>query len=125
MSGTLRRKEGCTGTPLTCYRRAYNITSDPYGIGGWLDEQIADYLIWGHASGRGSATDPMAKSLADSLQYPTADDTTPVVAYLRRVQSDGGLPGMRINPGRAPSRGVRAPILVSVPRLIRRPRLAA
>jgi mono/diheme cytochrome c family protein len=52
----------------TFYRRTYNITSDPYGIGGRLDEQIADYLIRGHATGRRSVTGPMAEAVADSFR---------------------------------------------------------
>jgi hypothetical protein len=34
----------------------------------------------------------MAEAVADSLQFLTADDTKPGVAYLRRVQSDVQLP---------------------------------
>ncbi len=41
---------------------AYNITADKgYGIGGWSDQQIADYLSSGHAVDRGSAAGPMAR----------------------------------------------------------------
>ena len=80
---------------------AYNITTDPYGIGGWSDEQIAEYLSQGHASGRGSAAGPMADAVADSLQYLTADDTKAVVAYLRLVQPQAGTPGLQINPSPA------------------------
>jgi mono/diheme cytochrome c family protein len=80
---------------------AYNITSDPYGIGGWSDVQIADYLRRGHAPGRGSAAGPMAEAVADSLQYLTADDTKAVVAYLRRVQPQAGTPGTQIDPAPA------------------------
>src|SRR5580658_1213682 len=81
--------------------RAYNITSDPYGIGGWSDEQIAEYLSRGHASGRGSAAGPMAEAVADSLQYLTVDDTKALVAYLRRVQPQAGTPGTQIDPAPA------------------------
>jgi mono/diheme cytochrome c family protein len=80
---------------------AYNITSDPYGIGGWSDEQIAEYLSRGHAPGRGSAAGPMAEAVADSLQYLTADDTGALVAYLRRVQPHAGTPAMQIDPAPA------------------------
>jgi mono/diheme cytochrome c family protein len=82
--------------------RAYNITtSEAYGIGGWSDAQIADYLSYGHASGRGSAAGPMAEAVAKSLQYLTQADAQAVVAYLRRVEPQTGTPGMTIDPAPA------------------------
>jgi mono/diheme cytochrome c family protein len=87
---------------------AYNITSDPYGIGGWSDVQIADYLNHGHAIGRGSAAGPMAEAVADSLQYLSADDTKALVAYLRRVQPVAGTPGTQIDPAPAAMAGSAA-----------------
>jgi mono/diheme cytochrome c family protein len=81
---------------------AYNITTDQaYGIGGWSDEQIADYLRYGHASGRGSAAGPMAEAVADSLQYLSPEDTQAMVAYLRRVEPQSGSPGTQIDPAPA------------------------
>jgi len=78
---------------------AYNITTDQaYGIGGWSDDQIADYLSSGHASGRGSAAGPMAEAVADSLQYLTPADTKAIVAYLRRVEPQSGTPGTQTGP---------------------------
>jgi mono/diheme cytochrome c family protein len=83
--------------------RAYNITtSEAYGIGGWSDAQIADYLSYGHASGRGSAAGPMAEAVAKSLQYLTQADAQAVVAYLRRVEPQTGTPGH-------PDRRIRRP----------------
>jgi mono/diheme cytochrome c family protein len=78
---------------------AYNITADKgYGIGGWSDRQIADYLSSGHAADRGSAAGPMAEAVADSLQYLTNEDVAALVAYLRRVEPRTGKPGGEIDP---------------------------
>jgi mono/diheme cytochrome c family protein len=66
---------------------AYNITADKvYGIGDWSDQQIADYLSFGHAAGRGSASGPMGEAVANSLQYLNPDDTKALVSYLRNVE---------------------------------------
>ena len=81
---------------------AYNITTDKeYGIGDWSDHQIADYLRFGHAAGRGSASGPMGEAVGDSLQYLTADDTHSLVLYLRHVEPQTGMPGTEVDP--APS----------------------
>ena len=81
---------------------AYNITTDKeYGIGDWSDQQIADYLRFGHAAGRGSASGPMGEAVGDSLQYLTADDTHSLVLYLRHVEPQTGVPGTEVDP--APS----------------------
>jgi mono/diheme cytochrome c family protein len=81
---------------------AYNITTDKaYGIGGWSDTQIADYLRYGHALGRGSAAGPMAEAVANSLQYLTAEDAQAMVAYLRRVEPQTGTPGTQVDPAPA------------------------
>ena len=78
---------------------AYNITTDKdYGIGDWSDEQIADYLRFGHAAGRGSASGPMAEAVGNSLQYLTADDTSALVQYLRHVEPQTGVPGTEVDP---------------------------
>ena len=83
--------------------RADNITTDQaYGIGGWSDAQIADYLRYGHALGRGSAAGPMAEAVADSLQYLTPEDAQAVVAYLRRIEPQTGTPGTQVDPAPAP-----------------------
>ena len=74
--------------------RAYNITSDKtYGVGGWSDRQLADYLQTGHADGRGSAAGPMGEAVANSLQYLTPQDTAALVSYLRKVPPQTGEPG--------------------------------
>ena len=82
---------------------AYNITTDKdYGIGDWSDQQIADYLSFGHAAGRGSASGPMGEAVGKSLQYLTADDTHSLVLYLRHVEPQTGVPGTEVDP--APGR---------------------
>ena len=78
---------------------AYNITTDKdYGIGDWSDQQIADYLSFGHAAGRGSASGPMGEAVGNSLQYLTADDTHSLVSYLRHVEPQTGVPGTEVDP---------------------------
>ena len=78
---------------------AYNITTDKdYGIGDWSDQQIADYLRFGHAAERGSASGPMGEAVGDSLQYLTADDTHSLVLYLRHVEPQTGVPGTEVDP---------------------------
>ena len=78
---------------------AYNITTNKdYGIGDWSDQQIADYLRFGHAAGRGSASGPMGEAVGNSLQYLTADDTHALVLYLRHVEPQTGVPGTEVDP---------------------------
>jgi mono/diheme cytochrome c family protein len=78
---------------------AYNITADKaYGIGDWSDQQIADYLAFGHAAGRGSASGPMGEAVADGLQYLTEADITALVSYLRHVEPRTGEPGSQVDP---------------------------
>jgi mono/diheme cytochrome c family protein len=78
---------------------AYNITTNKdYGIGDWSDQQIADYLRFGHATGRGSASGPMGEAVGNSLQYLTAADTRSLVLYLRQVEPQIGVPGTEIDP---------------------------
>ena len=78
---------------------AYNITTNKdYGIGDWSDQQIADYLSFGHAAGRGSASGPMGEAVGNSLRYLTADDTHSLVLYLRHVEPQTGVPGTEVDP---------------------------
>ncbi len=78
---------------------AYNITTDKdYGIGNWSDQQIADYLNFGHAARRGSASGPMGEAVVNSLQYLTPDDTHSLVLYLRHVEPQTGVPGTEVDP---------------------------
>ena len=66
---------------------AYNITPDKAsGVGGWSNQQLADYLKTGHGDGRGSAAGPMGEAVANSLQYLTPTDVAALVSYLRKVK---------------------------------------
>jgi D-sorbitol dehydrogenase (acceptor) len=65
---------------------APNITSDPLsGIGGWSQQELADYLHTGHATGKGQAAGGMAEAVEHSLQYLTPEDTQAIAAYLKQV----------------------------------------
>jgi mono/diheme cytochrome c family protein len=71
--------------------RAYNITSDTkYGIGGWSDADLAQYVTTGHANGHASASGPMGEAVAHSLQYLNPQDVASLVAYLRTVPAHEG-----------------------------------
>jgi mono/diheme cytochrome c family protein len=78
--------------------KAYNISSDKtYGVGGWTDQQLADYLSKGHASGRGTASGPMGEAVEYSLRYLTPEDIGALVAYLRDVPPQQGASGSEVN----------------------------
>jgi mono/diheme cytochrome c family protein len=78
--------------------KAYNITSDKnFGVGNWTDQQLADYLSKGHASGRGSASGPMGEAVENSLQYLTQRDIQALVTYMRTVKPQSGESGSEIN----------------------------
>lgn len=65
---------------------AYNISSDhATGIGGWSDDEIAQYLSTGHAKGRGTGSGPMGEAIALSFSKMTPGDIHAMVAYLRSV----------------------------------------
>ena len=66
------RSGGSSAAPWLQGWHAYNITTDKdYGIGGWSDQQIADYLVVGHAEGRGSASGPDGRG---GRQQPAISD---------------------------------------------------
>ena len=66
--------------------KAYNITAHRlYGVGGWSDAELAQYLSVGHATGRGSAAGPMAEAVDLSLSYLTPSDIAALVTYVRSV----------------------------------------
>jgi mono/diheme cytochrome c family protein len=84
--------------------QAWNITSDPrFGIGGWSDEQLFEYLTTGCAHGRGSASGPMAEVVENSLQYLTRHDAEALVAYLRKVPAPPRESGTEVNLRPAPA----------------------
>jgi mono/diheme cytochrome c family protein len=81
--------------------RAYNITSDRNsGIGGWSDDELAQYLSTGHANGHGTATGPMGEAVDDSLSHLTPPDIAALVSYLRSVppRATADLPALREQP---------------------------
>jgi len=65
---------------------AYNITSDQTsGIGAWSAAELGQYLSNGHASGRGTASGPMAEAVDLSLKTLTTVDMAAIVTYLQSV----------------------------------------
>jgi len=82
----LKGSEALAGEELQGWR-AYNITSDKaHGIGGWSEQELADYLSKGHVAGRGTASGPMGEVVEHSLQYLTPSDISALVTYLRDVK---------------------------------------
>lgn len=69
---------------------AWNITSDPRGIGGWSDEKLMNYLRNGHQRGEAVAGGPMAQVVSGSLRFLTDEDLRAMVAYLRSVPAKPG-----------------------------------
>jgi mono/diheme cytochrome c family protein len=66
--------------------RAYNITADKEsGVGAWSDDDLAHYLVAGHAAGRGTASGPMGEAVDESLSHLKPSDIAAIVAYLRTV----------------------------------------
>ena len=83
---------------VTAGWRAFNISSDAVeGLGGWRDEEIATYLMTGHAQGRGTASGPMGEAVDESFSQLTPQDLELMVAYLRSVPAaqSGGFPTAR------------------------------
>jgi mono/diheme cytochrome c family protein len=71
---------------VTAGWHAFNITADRgTGIGAWSDQEIADYLSTGHASGHGTAAGPMGEAVDESFSQMAPADIKAVVAYLRSV----------------------------------------
>jgi mono/diheme cytochrome c family protein len=98
----LKPSQQLAGATLTGWR-AWNITSDKqFGVGGWSDQQLADYLNTGHADGHGSAAGPMGEAVENSLQYLMPQDTSALIAYLRTVPAKSGDPSAEVNPAPAP-----------------------
>ena len=66
--------------------RAYNLTSDSaFGLGGWSDAALEQYLATGQAPGHGPASGPMAEAVEYSLRYLTPADIHAMAVYLRGV----------------------------------------
>jgi len=84
--------------------RAYNITSDTkYGIGGWSDADIAQYVTTGHGDGHASASGPMGEAVAHSLQFLNPQDVSSLVAYLRSVPAREGSHPIPVNTAPSPA----------------------
>ena len=63
---------------------AFNVTSDRNaGIGGWSEDEIAEYLLAGNIAGKASASGPMAQAIENSLQYLPGTDLRAIAAYLK------------------------------------------
>lgn len=76
---------------------AYNISADRgTGIGAWSDEELIRYLSGGHATGRGSASGPMAEVVEASLSQLDPADIRALAVYVRSVPavSSPELPSM-------------------------------
>jgi len=66
--------------------RAYDITSDLIsGLGAWSGAEISAHLHAGHVAGHGSAGDPMAEQVDDSLGALSPSDISAIVTYLRSI----------------------------------------
>lgn len=64
---------------------APNITSDTNsGIGGWSNEDIIDYLRYGHSS-KGQASGPMAEAVDNSLRHLSDTDLKAIAVFLKTV----------------------------------------
>jgi mono/diheme cytochrome c family protein len=91
---------------------AYNITSDKTsGVGGWSDEELAQYLATGHAQGRGTGSGPMGEAIALSFSKMTPGDIRAMVAYVRTVPAIATpeLPAPKDAPASAdPKQGIAA-----------------
>jgi len=91
---------------------AYNITADrESGVGGWGDDELAQYLAVGYADGHGTAAGPMGEAVDKSLSRLTPGDIAALVAYLRSVPAVASpdLPAPQTAPAPAsPKEGVAA-----------------
>ncbi len=89
---------------------AYNLTADKrYGLGGWSDAALVQYLHEGQAPGHGPASGPMAEAVQDSLRYLSDADLRAMVTYLRdvpaRTEGTPAVPPPHATPGATPSPG--------------------
>lgn len=83
---------------------APNLTSDKSnGLGSWKTSQLEQYLSSGHASGRSTASGPMAEVIEASLQYLSAGDVSAMAGYLGAVAAQPGGEGAKVNLQRSPS----------------------
>ena len=85
--------------------KAYNITSDPTGIGSWSVDEIAAYLGTGHATNRGAASGTMAEAVELSLRHLKPEDLRAMAVYLKTIPPRDS--------GRAAIPDVNAPLMVN------------
>ncbi len=89
---------------VTAGWRAYNITSDNgTGIGAWSDEEVFAYLAKGHATGRGTASGPMAEAVDHSFSQMDPADIRALVTYLRSIPAIASAEPATIAPPAPPS----------------------
>jgi mono/diheme cytochrome c family protein len=69
---------------------AYNITSDPTGLGAWPAHDVAAYLATGRADGHGVAAGPMAEAVSFSLRYLTPSDAAALASYVKSLPARQG-----------------------------------
>lgn len=99
---------------------APNITSHPIsGIGGWTDDELAQYLKTGRVAGKGQAGGGMAEAVTNSLSKLRDEDIRAIVTYLRTVPAVADKDATRAafawgdastTPGEQPVRGTDAPL---------------
>jgi mono/diheme cytochrome c family protein len=66
--------------------RAPNITADANsGIANWSEQDLVDYLKFGHATGKAQAAGPMAEAVDHSLQHLEPADLQAIATYLKSV----------------------------------------
>lgn len=65
---------------------APNITSDATsGIGGWSEQEIADYMRLGRVANKAQAAGPMAEAVDHSLKHLTPEDLRAIAVYVKNV----------------------------------------
>lgn len=65
---------------------APNITSDANsGIGGWSEQEIADYMQLGRVANKAQAAGPMAEAVDHSLKHLTPEDLRAIAVYVKNV----------------------------------------
>ncbi|MGH8217287.1 MAG: cytochrome c [Steroidobacteraceae bacterium] len=74
------------GGAITQKWKAYDITPDKSGIGGWTDEELVSYLRTGFAKNHGPASGPMAEAISNSFSRLPEGDIHAIVTYLRSVR---------------------------------------
>lgn len=65
---------------------APNITPDANsGIGGWSEQEIADYMRLGRVANKAQAAGPMAEAVDHSLKHLTPEDLHAIAVYVKSV----------------------------------------